>query len=141
MHSDALGDQFTNVIPASGRPEKGADHFLDLRSRLERSSLFRLARRCVPSCEKRAMGIGHILCNDPSLMRQTSRKDLRSPFMRRTTNIINATNLALAELEGALLLADLEELHHALLIGSLTSDLLDDVADKLDAASRALRIQ
>lgn len=82
MHSDALGDQFTNVIPASGRPEKGADHFLDLRSRLERSSLFRLARRCVPSCEKRAMGIGHILCNDPSLMRQTSRKDLRSPFLR-----------------------------------------------------------
>lgn len=63
------------------------------------------------------------------------------PFPGRTTNIIHATNLALAELEGALLLADLEELHHALLIGSLASDLLDDVADKLDAASRALRMQ
>ena len=63
MHSNAFGDTFTNVIPAGGRPEKGADHFLDLRSRLERSSLFRLARRCVPSCEKRARGTGQILRN------------------------------------------------------------------------------
>lgn len=51
------------------------------------------------------------------------------------------TDLALAELQGALLLADLEELHHALLVGGLTSDLLDDVADKPHATGTALQLK
>ena len=50
-----------------------------------------------------------------------------------------ATRLLLAELERALVLADLQQLRHALLIRRQTGNLTDDVAYKLDPLARTLR--
>jgi hypothetical protein len=41
--------------------------------------------------------------------------------------------LPLGDLEGALILANLEKLNDALFVGGKTSDLVDDVANELDA--------
>ena len=62
---------------------------------------------------------------------------ITQPFKR---NAEKETYSSLQELEGTLILGNLQQFHDSLFIGSMTSDFLDDVTDELGVLGEFLQI-